>query len=68
MKYWNNRLKKMSEYIPGEQPDRIDEYIKLNTNENPFPPSKSVLDAIKDQCNEQLRLYPNPTSRSISEP
>ncbi|MDY6934586.1 MAG: histidinol-phosphate transaminase [Spirochaetota bacterium] len=67
MRYWNSRLQKMSAYIPGEQPDKINEYIKLNTNENPFSPSEVVLNAIKSACNEQLRLYPNVTSQSLRE-
>ncbi len=49
----------MSGYTPGEQPkDGI--YIKLNTNENPYPPSPGVLAAIKEAVNEGLRLYPDP--------
>lgn len=65
MKYWNTRLREMSEYIPGEQPENLDEYIKLNTNENPFPPSKSVQEALKEACNESLRRYPNPTTATV---
>lgn len=67
MKYWNNRLKKMTEYIPGEQPKNLDEFIKLNTNENPFPPSKAVLSAIQKATDEKLRLYPDPMSKSLRE-
>jgi histidinol-phosphate aminotransferase len=67
MKYWNDRLKKMREYIPGEQPDNLNEYIKLNTNENPFPPSAFVLDALRKACSENLNRYPNPTSLSVRE-
>ncbi|MEK7805668.1 MAG: histidinol-phosphate transaminase, partial [Planctomycetota bacterium] len=49
----------MSGYIPGEQPkDGI--YIKLNTNENPYPPSPKVLNAVKEAVNDNLRLYPDP--------
>ena len=66
-KYWNQRLKKMREYIPGEQPDNINDYIKLNTNENPFPPSEFILDAMRRACNESLNRYPNPTSLSVRE-
>lgn len=62
MKYWNKTLQAMTEYLPGEQPDNLDEYTKLNTNENPFSPSPSVLEAIKKECNESLRRYPNPTA------
>ncbi|MFW5807648.1 MAG: histidinol-phosphate transaminase [Spirochaetota bacterium] len=65
MKYWNTILKSMTEYIPGEQPEDIDEYIKLNTNENPFPPSGSALEAIKNACNGTLRLYPSPASDKL---
>ncbi len=65
MKYWNTRLTEMTEYIPGEQPENVEEYIKLNSNENPFPPSKSVLEAIKDAAGERLRFYPDPVSGSL---
>ncbi len=67
MKYWNSKLKSMSEYHPGEQPKDLDKYIKLNTNENPFPPSKEVIETLKKACNESLRLYPDPTSYSLRE-
>jgi histidinol-phosphate aminotransferase len=67
MKYWNARLKNAAEYIPGEQPQGLDEYIKLNTNENPFPPSKAVLDAIKAAANDSLKRYPDPAARTIRE-
>lgn len=53
----------MSGYTPGEQPkDGI--YIKLNTNENPYPPSPKVLHAIKENVSESLRLYPDPVATS----
>ncbi|MBN1499639.1 MAG: histidinol-phosphate transaminase [Spirochaetes bacterium] len=65
MKYWNSTLKNMSEYIPGEQPDNLDEFIKLNTNENPFPPSEKVLEAIRKEANGNLRRYPNVNSDKI---
>ena len=57
--YWNERVKKLSPYVPGEQPkDR--QFIKLNTNENPYPPSPKVIEAIQKSVNERLRLYPDP--------
>jgi histidinol-phosphate aminotransferase len=57
--YWNNRIKNLSPYVPGEQPkDR--QFIKLNTNENPYPPSPKVIEAIKKAVNDSLRLYPDP--------
>ncbi len=48
-------------YVPGEQPGE-GQYIKLNTNENPYPPSPAVIKAIKEQADERLRLYPDPAS------
>jgi histidinol-phosphate aminotransferase len=59
MKYWNKTLKSMDEYIPGEQPADLDEYIKLNTNENPFPPFESVLKALSQNLNGSLKRYPD---------
>lgn len=61
MSYFRNNIERMSGYTPGEQPkDGI--YIKLNTNENPYPPSPKVLHAIKEAVNENLRLYPDPVA------
>lgn len=54
-------IRKMRGYVPGEQP-KIPGLIKLNTNENPYPPSSKVLRAIKDAVDGRLRLYPNPTA------
>ena len=67
MKYWNSKLKNMTEYIPGEQPQNLDKFIKLNTNENAFPPSENVLKAIKEAANGDLRRYPSPFSDQIRE-
>jgi histidinol-phosphate aminotransferase len=67
MKYWNSTLKAMTEYIPGEQPDNIDDFIKLNTNENAFPPSPAVLQALREACNGNLRKYPNPDAQPVRE-
>src|SRR3989449_9891072 len=53
-------------YVPGEQP-QIKGLIKLNTNENPYPPSPRVLAAIKSAVDGQLRLYPNPTAQALRE-
>ena len=54
----------MHGYIPGEQP-RDDGYIKLNTNENPYPPSPRVLAALRKAINPSLRLYPEPLSDGL---
>ena len=48
-------------YVPGEQP-KIPGLVKLNTNENPYPPSAKVLAAVKAAADDRLRLYPNPTA------
>src|SRR5438309_2408051 len=53
-------------YVPGEQP-KIKGLIKLNTNENPYPPSPKVLSAIKAAVDSRLRLYPNPTAQPLRE-
>jgi histidinol-phosphate aminotransferase len=57
--YWNDRVKKLEPYIPGEQP-RGRAFIKLNTNENPYPPSPKVLEAIRNAAGDELRRYPDP--------
>ncbi len=51
-------------YVPGEQP-RVPGLIKLNTNENPYPPSPRVLRAVRAAVDGRLRLYPNPTSEPL---
>ena len=53
-------------YVPGEQP-KIKGLIKLNTNENPYPPSPRVLRAVKAAVDGRLRLYPNPTAERLRE-
>ncbi len=67
MKYWNSTLNNMTEYMPGEQPANVEEYMKLNSNENPFPPSKLVIEAIKNAADEKLRFYPDPLSARLRE-
>jgi len=64
--FWNTRTKNISPYIPGEQPkDR--QFIKLNTNENPYPPSPKVIEAIQKAANDRLRLYPDPECTELRE-
>ena len=64
--YWSSLASSLVPYIPGEQPkDR--KFIKLNTNENPYPPSPKVLDAIRNTANDTLRLYPEPSSAVLRE-
>lgn len=62
MSYFCERIQKMAAYVPGEQPETSD-VIKINTNENPYPPSPTVMAAVRAVRDEQLRRYPNPTSK-----
>ena len=59
-------VQKLHAYVPGEQP-AIPDLIKLNTNENPYPPSPEVMKAVKDAVDERLRLYPNPSALALRE-
>lgn len=65
-KFWNVKLKDINPYTPGEQP-QDKSYIKLNTNENPYPPSPNVIDAIKEVVNEDLKKYPDPQCLVLKE-
>ena len=56
------RVREMSGYTPGEQPAADQRVVKLNTNENPYPPSDRVMQAIQNIDKETLRRYPNPTA------
>jgi histidinol-phosphate aminotransferase len=51
-------------YVPGEQP-KIRGLVKLNTNENPYPPAPAVLRAVKNAVDGRLRLYPDPTAAQL---
>ena len=53
-------------YVPGEQP-KVRGLIKLNTNENPYPPSPKVLSAVRAAVDGRLRLYPDPTAQTLRE-
>jgi histidinol-phosphate aminotransferase len=57
-------VRELHAYVPGEQP-KIKGLIKLNTNENPYPPSPKVLAAVKAAVDGRLRLYPNPTAQGL---
>ncbi len=62
----SQRVKKLTPYVPGEQPqDR--KYLKLNTNENPYPPSPKIEAFLKKFDVERLRLYPDPQFKDIRE-
>ncbi|HEY2328978.1 MAG TPA: histidinol-phosphate transaminase [Verrucomicrobiae bacterium] len=57
-------VRSLHAYVPGEQP-KIKGLIKLNTNENPYPPSPRVLAAVRAAVDGRLRLYPNPTAEKL---
>jgi histidinol-phosphate aminotransferase len=57
----------MKGYVPGLQPDPGQKYIKLNSNENPFPPSLRVKEALGRLNYEDLRIYPDPVSLELRE-
>lgn len=59
MKAWEKNIRTVEPYVPGEQP-KIADVVKLNTNENPYPPTPKVKDAIEKLKMSDLRLYPDP--------
>ena len=63
-KFWSRRILETVPYVPGEQP-RDRKFIKLNTNECPYPPSPKVLEAIRAAADGALRLYPDPECRDL---
>ncbi len=65
--YFRPNVDEMTGYVPGEQPKAGDRVVKLNTNENPYPPSPRVLEAVARSGAETLRLYPDPTARGFRE-
>ncbi len=64
--YWSERVQRLDPYVPGEQP-QDQPYIKLNTNENPYPPSPRVAEALTAFDSGRLRLYPDPESQRLCE-
>ena len=64
--FLNPNIERMTAYVPGEQP-RDKAYIKLNTNENPYPPAPSVIAAMNAAEIEDLRLYSDPTGKRLKE-
>ena len=65
-KYWNETVQNIEPYVPGEQP-RDKKYVKLNTNENPYPPCPNAIEAMKNAVNSDLKLYPDPTCKELVE-
>ncbi len=65
-RYINPRFDDLEAYVPGEQP-QDKEYIKLNTNESPYPPSPEVIKRISPEKVSELNLYPDPTGHILKE-
>ena len=64
MSKWEDNVRKVVPYTPGEQP-KIKNIIKLNTNENPYPPAPGVLQALKEIDIDSLKLYPDPAAQNL---
>ncbi|HWI15251.1 MAG TPA: histidinol-phosphate transaminase, partial [Burkholderiales bacterium] len=60
-RYWSEVVRALTPYVPGEQP-KLPNLVKLNTNESPYGPSRRVLDALRSEIGDTLRLYPDPGS------
>lgn len=58
-RFWTDKIASLDPYVPGEQP-QDKKYIKLNTNESPYPPSPKAIAAMEKEVGESLRLYPDP--------
>lgn len=65
-RYWSKLVHALTPYIPGEQP-KINNLIKLNTNENPYGPSPKVIAALQKEATDSLRLYPDPNSDGLKQ-
>ena len=65
-KYWSPAISQLTPYVPGEQP-KVDNLIKLNTNENPYPPSPRVAEAINNYPTDRLRLYCDPDATALKQ-
>ncbi len=65
-RFLSERFCELNPYTPGEQP-RDQKYVKLNTNESPYPPSPKVLGAINGEEVKKLNLYPDPTAKALTE-
>ncbi len=59
--FWSDLVAGLTPYVPGEQP-KLPDLVKLNTNENPYPPSPRALEALRGEIGDNLRLYPDPNS------
>ena len=62
--YFSPKFTALDPYVPGEQPSDMERYVKLNTNESPFPPEANVLEAVA-KASRPLNLYSDPDSREL---
>jgi histidinol-phosphate aminotransferase len=63
-RFWSAVVDRLTPYVPGEQP-QLPNLVKLNTNENPYGPSPRVLEALRAEVGDSLRLYPDPVSERL---
>lgn len=69
MRFWSPEVRELEPYVPGEQP-KIQNLLKLNTNENPYPPSPKVVAAVQNVLTnsaDALRLYPDPDASELKQ-
>ena len=66
MSAWENNVRRVTPYVPGEQPKGAG-FIKLNTNENPYPPAPAVQRVLSETDASDLRLYPDPAASDLTE-
>ncbi|EXG26698.1 histidinol-phosphate transaminase [Acinetobacter baumannii] len=69
MRFWSPEVRELEPYVPGEQP-KIQNLLKLNTNENPYPPSPKVVEAVQEVLQKKadvLRLYPDPDATVLKQ-
>ncbi|MBU3576725.1 histidinol-phosphate transaminase [Polynucleobacter sp. UK-Kesae-W10] len=65
-RFWSPVVQTLTPYVPGEQP-QMQRLVKLNTNESPYGPSPKALEAIRNQTNDDLRLYPDPEGAALKQ-
>ena len=66
MRPWEANIRKVVPYVPGDQPGG-DKLIKLNTNENPYPPAPGAIRALRELETDRLRKYPDPAASMLVE-
>lgn len=65
MRGWEDKIRRVTPYVPGDQPAG-ENLIKLNTNENPYPPAPAVTEALRSLDMDRLRKYPDPAARELT--